>query len=106
MIIIVFGAVINGNVFLNFLFVLSIGGIEIHHSLMIKISPKIGYRRNYLNIIKVIGNGSIAHIYLHNEMLKSFILKIRNKTRGHTLTTFSVNTLLKEIPLNYYNLLI
>ena len=48
---------------------------------------KIGIEVTYLNIVKAIYDKPIANIIPNGEKLKTFPLKIRNKTRVSTFTT-------------------
>ena len=54
---------------------------------MIKTLQKMGIEGNQLNIVKAIYDKPIANIIPNGEKLKTFPLKIRNKTRVSTFTT-------------------
>jgi hypothetical protein len=54
---------------------------KIQHHFMIKVLRKLGIEGKYLNIIKAIYDKPIANIILNGGKLKTFPLKIRNKTR-------------------------
>ena len=61
--------------FINFLF-----DVVFFYSLMLKTVQKLDTGEMHLNITKAQYNSSTSHIILNIEMLKSFILKIRNKS--------------------------
>ena len=60
---------------------------KIQHPFMIKILQKMGIEGTYLIIVKTIYDKPTANIILNGENLKTFPLRIRNKTRVSTLTT-------------------
>ena len=60
---------------------------KIQHPFMRKTLQKAGTEGTYLNIIKAIYDKPTANIILNGEKLKSFPLKVRNKTSVPTLTT-------------------
>ena len=70
---------------------------------MIKTLTKIGTEGTYLNIIKPIHDKPTANIILNGEKLKAFLLKIWNKTRMPTLTTFIQNNIGSPIHSNQTN---
>ena len=60
---------------------------KIQHPFLIKTLSKVGIEGAFLNIIKAIYERPTANIILNGQKLKSFPIKIRNKTRMPSLTT-------------------
>ena len=60
---------------------------KIQHPFVIKTLSKVGIEGTFLNIIKAIYERPTGNIILNGQKLKSFPIKIRNKTRMPSLTT-------------------
>ena len=66
---------------------------KVQHPLMIKTLSKVGVERPYFNMVKAIHEKPTANFILNRQKLKTFPIKIRNKTSVSTFPTSIQNSI-------------